>query len=362
MAASTTDVSPDECLLSPPKDGISCLAFSREAGSGNLLVASWDGTVSMHSTTSRSKLDEFEHDGPVLSCCWQGVSTALTGSVDRHVRRIDFGSAAASSILVGAHDGAVRSVCWSDRHNVACSASWDGTLRVWDVRAPGKPTSVLKLPGKAFGMDICPGGVGGGAADAIVVGTDGRNLVTVDLRRPDVSLDDRVSSLKHQLRCVTAMPVPPPGAKAWGTAGVAGVVTGSIEGRVALEYLPASVTGAETDTLGFGFKCHRSELESGGAVAFPVNAIAFNSKYGTFATGGADGTVAVWDGQAKKRVGKAIGPFATSVSALSFSSDSDLLAIAVSYTFEAGDLAHPADTVVLKALDSSDIAPRAKKE
>ena len=41
---------------------------------------------------------------------------------------------------------------------------------------------------------------------------------------------------------------------------------------------------------------------SGTDVIYPVNAIAFHPKYGTFATGGSDGIVNIWDGNNKKRL------------------------------------------------------------
>lgn len=37
-------------------------------------------------------------------------------------------------------------------------------------------------------------------------------------------------------------------------------------------------------------------------VVFPVNAVAYNPLFGTFATGGGDGVVNIWDGNNKKRL------------------------------------------------------------
>jgi cell cycle arrest protein BUB3 len=37
-------------------------------------------------------------------------------------------------------------------------------------------------------------------------------------------------------------------------------------------------------------------------IIYPVNAIAFHPIHGTFATGGSDGIVNVWDGANKKRL------------------------------------------------------------
>jgi cell cycle arrest protein BUB3 len=137
------------------------------------------------------------------------------------------------------------------------------------------------------------------------------------------------------------------------------VAVGSIEGRAALEYLDSKVTGGE-GCSNFAFKCHRTDTPTG-PVAHPVNAIAFNKRYGTFVTGGGDGVTNVWDGMARKRVGKPTAPYPTSVSALAFSEDSDMLAVAVSYAFEAGDVEHPPDQIHIRSIQDAQILPRVPK-
>lgn len=52
-------------------------------------------------------------------------------------------------------------------------------------------------------------------------------------------------------------------------------------------------------------------------------------RYGTLATGGSDGTVAVWDHRAKKRL-KLYNRLPTAISALAFNDDGSKLAIGVS--------------------------------
>jgi hypothetical protein len=48
-------------------------------------------------------------------------------------------------------------------------------------------------------------------------------------------------------------------------------------------------------------QCHRRN-EEGTDVVFPVNSIAYHPLYGTFATGGGDSVVNIWDGSNKKRL------------------------------------------------------------
>ena len=96
----------------------------------------------------------------------------------------------------------------------------------------------------------------------------------------------RESSLKFQTRCLSCFP------------NKQGYVLSSIEGRVAVEYLDPS---PEVQKRKYAFKCHRLK-ENGVEQIYPVNAISFHRDYNTFATGGSDGLVNIWDGQNKKRL------------------------------------------------------------
>jgi cell cycle arrest protein BUB3 len=51
----------------------------------------------------------------------------------------------------------------------------------------------------------------------------------------------------------------------------------------------------------YAFKCHRAKVD-GKDTIYPINAVAFHPKFGTFATGGCDGFVNIWDGAMKKRL------------------------------------------------------------
>lgn len=71
-------------------------------------------------------------------------------------------------------------------------------------------------------------------------------------------------------------------------------------------------------------------------MVYPVNCIAFNKQHGTFATGGCDGIVNVWDGENKKRLYQ-YHRYPTSIAGLAFNHDGLLLAVAASYTYEQGE-------------------------
>lgn len=133
----------------------------------------------------------------------------------------------------------------------------------------------------------------------------------------------RESSLKFLTRAVSCMP------------NDAGYATSSIEGRVAVEWFEDS---AESQARKYAFKCHRQaapEEEGGGDIVYPVNALAFHLNYVTFASGGGDGTVALWDAEAKRRM-KQYQKFSNSVASLSFSKNGKYLAIGSCPGFETG--------------------------
>ncbi|GMH17926.1 hypothetical protein Nepgr_019767 [Nepenthes gracilis] len=109
------------------------------------------------------------------------------------------------------------------------------------------------------------------------------------------------------------------------------VITGSWDKTLKC-WDPRVASGQEHTPVGtYAFKCHQKS-EAGRDIVSPVNAITFHPIYGTFATGGCDGIVNVWDGNFNKRLYQC-AKYPTSIAALSFSSDGQLLAVASSYTF-----------------------------
>ena len=98
---------------------------------------------------------------------------------------------------------------------------------------------------------------------------------------------ERESSLKYQTRCLGFFRLQDDNP---------GICVGSVEGRVGVEYLDELVDGDNNKK--YAFKCHRVN-----DVVYPVNALAFHPRYShTFATGGCDGSVVLWDGKHKKKV------------------------------------------------------------
>ena len=234
---------------------------------------------------------------------------------------------------LGAHDAGVRCLKYDARHNVVFSGSWDRTVGGWDPRASNGRVATAEVPGKVFALDLAFG-----AADTkLVVGTSDRHVL-FDARNLSTPLQHRESSLKHQTRCLKCFP------------DATGYALSSIEGRVSVEYFADGDQARK-----YAFKCHRV-----GKVVYPVNAIAFHPLLGTFATGGSDGGVSLWDGAHKKRLAQ-LQPFPTSVAALAFNTDGSKLAIASSSCFEEGEKDHPKDGLYVHTVLNHEVTPKASR-
>lgn len=109
-----------------------------------------------------------------------------------------------------------------------------------------------------------------------------------------------------------------------------GYATSSIEGRVAVEWFDPST---ESQARKYAFKCHRQPDADGTDIVYPVNALAFHPNFNSFASGGGDGYVALWDAVAKRRI-RQYQKYAASIAALCFSSDGKFLAVGVCPGFE----------------------------
>ena len=192
------------------------------------------------------------------------VGTSAIDVVGRHSRGSSSSSSSppAASCLSSLGDGDDAGSSSSSSSSLLASAGWDKKLHVWDVRVGGggggdgggggsRPVASADLPGKAFGMDASRDG------RMIVVAASGRRNCFFDIRRLPSSastsstspeeeegggggddsaaivevelLADRESSLKYQTRCV----------RFFGSqeSSVVGIAVGSIEGRVAIEYM-----------------------------------------------------------------------------------------------------------------------------
>ncbi|KAK6136937.1 hypothetical protein DH2020_029315 [Rehmannia glutinosa] len=322
-------------LSNPPTDGISNLRFSNH--SDHLLVSSWDKSVRLYDASANALRGEFMHGGAVLDCCFHDDSSGFSASADHTVRRLVFNYNRED--ILGRHDAPVRCIEYSYATGQVITGSWDKTLKCWDPRgASAQERSLVGTyaqPERVYSMSL--------VGNRLVVATAGRHVNVYDLRNMSQPEQRRESSLKYQTRCVRCYPN--------GT----GYALSSVEGRVAMEFFDLSEAGQSKK---YAFKCHRKS-EAGRDIVYPVNAIAFHPIYGTFATGGCDGYVNVWDGNNKKRLYQ-YAKYPTSVAALSFSRDGRLLAVASSYTYEEGDKPHEPDAIFVRSVNEVEVKPKPK--
>jgi len=318
-------------LNNAPEDGISSVHFAPTSNQF-VLVSSWDCSVRLYDVNENTMRIQYKHTAAVLDCCFQDAVHVYSGGLDNTVKMFNFNTNTES--VVGMHDAPVRCMEYCPEVNAVVTGSWDSTVKLWDSRSPTQAGSFTQ-PDKVYTMSLC--------GERLVVGTAGRRVLVWDLRNTGYVQQRRESSLKYQTRCIRCFP------------NKQGYVLSSIEGRVAVEYLDPS---AEQQKKKYAFKCHRVK-EDGVELIYPVNAVAFHSSYNTFATGGADGFVNIWDGQNKKRLCQ-FHRYPTSISSLSFSHDGSILAIASSYNFENDELKSPPpeDSIFIRKVSDQETKPK----
>ncbi|KAI1815788.1 WD40-repeat-containing domain protein [Poronia punctata] len=349
-------------LAQPPNDAISSLVFAPNSPS-RLLVSSWDKNVYLYETHSNTGAEEgghqgtlirtIEHRAPVMDVCFGGDDDeAFSGGLDCQVLRLDLTTG--EQTVLSKHSAPVRRVVFSAAYSLVISASWDNTLHVHNPTGDSRtPPLTIPLPGKPHAMAASP--------SKLIVAMTSRLVHIYDLSTLQEGLvgqsapapwQQRESSLKFLTRAVAAMPSD------------AGYATSSIEGRVAVEFFDAS---AESQARKYAFKCHRqTQTQTPDAaptdVVYPVNALAFHPTYGTFASGGGDATVALWDADAKRRM-KVYQKLPDSVAALAFSGDGRYLAIGVCPGFETGmeDYSGEGRTkIFIRELGENEAVPKGK--
>lgn len=312
-------------LQDPPSDGISQVAFSKQ--SSNLLAASsWDKTLRLYDTSRNIPLSVEKKEGAALCCCFPSDNLVFSGGLDTSIEVHDF---AHSSRVIGQHSLAVSCLQYDTSTSQLFSASWDTTLRAWDTRQESALVTSVQLPGRAYSMAL--------QGIHLLVATSDRHIVLYDCRQLAHPLEQRVSPLQHATRTIAISPLGDT------------FTVGSIEGRIGVEHL-----SHEKQSLNFAFKCHRSS-----SAAHPVHALTYHPHFGTFASGGGDAVVNIWDPQNKKRVCQ-LSSYASSIASLAFNSNGSQLAIAVSYCFESGDIEHPPDSIIVRNIHEDDVKPKLK--
>ena len=333
-------------LPSPPSDVVSATRFS--PSNGLLAVSSWDQTISIYQRNDSNAESPFtltrriKYRAPVLDFCWgSDDSTIYSVGLDHDVRSVSLQDENVEQTVLSSHEAASNKIAYSSEHDVLLSTSWDATLH---IHTPSNGSFIrVRLPAKPFALSQ--------TSERAVVAMAERKVSVYDLKALKMLVEQagstangtgpnqaenvlevapwqqRESSLKFMTRAVACMP------------NGLGFAVSSIEGRVGVEWFDP-----EAQEKTYAFKCHRQTTTTNGPetgeeaevdVVYPVNALAFHPAYGTFATGGGDGVVSVWDAESKRRV-KHYQKVGASVASLAFSGDGTFLAVGLSPGFEDG--------------------------
>lgn len=357
QAAKPNPQANDITFPNAPSDSISCLAVngSRSTPTNMLIAGSWDNTLSMYElqygpTGNISNIvrhQQLTHDAPVLCCdiASDGMTTFSAGA-DGSVRMWNASQPVTTAQTVGRHDQPVRNMKFLEKSQVLVTASWDRSIKIWDMRSPN-PVAQMALSERVYAMDA--------RDDIIVAGTADRQIHIYQLQN---KMGEYKSPLNYQTRTISMF------------GDGQGFAVGSIEGRVGLEYFSEMTqkiqnsqkpnTVKPTYAKSFAFRCHRDAKD-----IYCVNSIDFHH-YNTFCTAGSDGTFVFWDKDARSRLsGFEAYSKKCPITSVKFSPMGNALFYAMSYDWSKGaDFHNPSqmgNNIMMHAVADSEIQPKSKK-
>lgn len=273
-----------------------------------------------------NKLNECQHQSPILSLAWEGNTSAIiTGCADGSINYVDM----QKNILnkIGEHKAGCKEVLYNYEYNIIMSGGWDGALNLWDLRSQN-PICTYQFNNKIYSMSY--------NKKLLVVGMSELAMAYFNLDylknnqfHPEIIFN---SHLREQTRKVAVFNEGD------------GFIEGSIEGRVAVKYIPSLYSmpkfNKETNTIqtdkDFSFKCHR-EVKNNIVNVYFINDICINPVYGSVCTAGGDGKYCIWDLQERSRIyDRKNNTDNTPLTACDINKSGDLLAFASGYDWSKG--------------------------
>ncbi|CAH9083142.1 unnamed protein product [Cuscuta epithymum] len=305
-------------LRTPIRDAISRIRFSPH--SNNLLISSWDCKLRLYDIQRSELILESPGEAALLDCCFQSDSVAFSAASDGSVHRYDMHSGHKSAI--GNHDNMATFVEFSPETCQLITAGWDRNILFWDARTAKSVGCLNNLTSEAESMTL--------SDSSLMVAIDS-SVIIYDLR----TLRKLVHRKDVKIKCVRNI------------LSSEGFVVGSVDGRVALEYI------CESDMdKGYAFRCYPKGTD-GRRYAVAVNDIAFSPlSSGSFVTGDNEGYVIIWDAWHKKRLFE-LPRHPNSIASLAYNHDGLLLAVASSYSYqEANESEEPPQIYIHKVTNS----------
>jgi mRNA export factor len=345
--------------------GLSNLAFKPTAAPGpaeQLACASWDNCVYTYNvrTDAAGRCSAAQEVGiarlpqPAMDITYGAMNTpyanmAFAACADNGVYMVQNGTAVQKIGAFAAPVSAVRCVSVSSTPMVVASG-WDRSLKYFDPRTAaqsGRPAFETQLSERVYCMDAKNSGTGG----VLVACTADRNCHVYDLTRPQQPiLQPAPSALKMAPRCVDV------------SIDLSGYTVGSVEGRISVVVFNDTNPNAKKS---FAFKCHRGNPKKGDPRVWPVNHIR-STRFGTFASCGADGLFNFWDKSSKQRlkVRSGVQQGSAPISAMAINSASTILAFSEGYDWHKGSAhanAFGPPKLSLYAIPPKDVMPKAPK-
>ncbi|XP_065860520.1 mitotic checkpoint protein BUB3.3 [Euphorbia lathyris] len=287
----------------PIGDAVSRIQFAPE--SNNLLISSWDSNLRLYNVDDAVLRLEAPCQAALLDCCFQSESVAFSVDSDGCVRRYDLHLE--TNDTIGRHHDIATCLGYSGITSQVISASLDKSIMVWDMRSAKSLVHRMNLGAEVESMSLS------GFYLMVAVGT---SVNIYDLRNLEKAVELKESRMDVKINCITSFPYSK------------GYAVGSIDGRVALDFLSPS-----DSNKGYTFRCH-PKSKNGRKHLVSINDIAFSPRaHGNFVTGDNHGNIIEWDRERKRRLYE-FPEFPNSVASLSFNNSGELLAIASSCTYQ----------------------------
>ncbi|KAG8366407.1 hypothetical protein BUALT_Bualt17G0076400 [Buddleja alternifolia] len=305
------------------RDAISRIRFAPL--SNNLLISSWDSNLRLYDVDKCELRLEAPTDGAaLLDCCFETESTAVSANSDGSILRYDMHSG--NSKAIGTHDDLATCVDYSKETCQIITAGWDKKVKFWDARSASSSGCLSNLDVEVESMSL---------SGYYLMLALRSSVHMYDLRNLDGPILKVIIGGMFLMYLIMMFIH-------------AGFVVGSIDGRVALEYIGKS----NSKDQGYAFRCHPKD-KNGRHYHVAVNDIAFSpSLHGVLVTGDNEGHATIWDVLSRKRLIE-LPRCPNSVASLAYNCSGELLAVTSSYTYQEANEREEMPQIFIHHMDDS---------